>query len=290
MQLIKAYEKFIIDKKVENCTKDTVTNYKNMVGYFVRFVGFETDVNDIKEVDTVKRYIIYLQDEKDVTGKTIHTYLKHIKVFYGWLVNEGLIEYNSVAGLKVKYEKKVPQVFDLRELSELMSIKNLRDKLLVVVALDCGLRKKELSNLMVEDIKPDRIYVRNGKGRKDRVVPLSPAAYEMIQEYIASRPEQTEYLFQQYNSSKPLGYAGIRCAFRRLKDTTGIKRLAPHLCRHTYGTYYVHSGGDIKVLQILLGHSEVDTTEMYVHLSNLLDVSNYSKHSIVNIMATKKGG
>lgn len=289
MKAFEAYEKFIFDKTVENCTESSIQNYKNMILYYIRFIGIDTDVSLLQDNDNVKRYIIFLQSKK-LSGKTIHTYLKHIKVFYRWLVNQGLIEFNSVSDMRVKYEKKVPQVFDINELIELMSIQNLRDRLLVVIPLDCGLRKRELVNLCVNDIKPDRIFVRNGKGRKDRVVPISPEAYKMIQEYIDSRPEHTEHLFQQYYSSEPLGYAGLRCAYRRLKESTGIKRLAPHLCRHTYGTYYIHEGGDIKVLQILLGHAEVDTTEIYVHLSNLLDVGKYSKYSIINNLSKKSDG
>jgi site-specific recombinase XerD len=289
MTVFEAYQKFIIDKRIENCTDSSIQNYKNMVLYFVRFVGPDTEASLIQDIDYVKRYILNLQ-EKKVSGKTIHTYVKHLKVFYRWLVNNGHIEYNAVSDLKIRYEKKIPQIFDIKEITELMTIDNLRDRTMVLIVLDCGLRKRELTNLMVVDIKPDRIFIRNGKGRKDRIVPLSSAVYEMIQEYIATRPENTEYLFQHYDNSARLGYVGVRQVFRRLQDTTGIKRLAPHLCRHTYGTYYIHNGGDIKVLQLLLGHSEVDTTEMYVHLSNLLDVGKYSKHSIINVLTRKRDG
>lgn len=289
MTVYEAYKRFIVDKIVENCAESTITNYRNMILYFVNYVGVDTEISLLKDIDYVKRYLLSLQ-EKNVAGRTIHTYLKHIKVFYRWLTKNGYIEYNAVADLSVKYEKKVPQVFTVKEIMDLMSVENLRDRLLVVLVLDCGLRKRELANLMVDDIHPDRIFVRKGKGRKDRIVPLSAVVYDMVYEYIASCKEKTEYLFQQYNSSKRLSYTGVRFAFERLKGKTGIKRLAPHLCRHTYGTYYIHAEGDIKVLQILMGHSQVSTTEMYVHLSGLIDVSKYAKHSIINQITQKKNG
>ena len=289
MQLKEVYEAFIFDKTAENCTDATIQNYKNMISYFVDFIGDETDVKEIQDSVKVKQYLLYLK-KRNVSGKTVHTYLKHIKVFYRWLVNNDYLEYNSVSDLKVNFEKKIPQVLNMNEIHSLLEIENIRDRLLVVLALDCGLRKKELENLNVADIQTDIIFVRNGKGRKDRIVPISPSAYNLVQEYISSRSENTEYLFQKYYSSEKLGYAGVREVFRRLKVVTGIKRLAPHLCRHTYGTYYIHSGGDIKILQMLLGHSEVDTTEMYVHLSNMLDIAKYSRHSIVNIISSGKDG
>jgi site-specific recombinase XerD len=289
MRLIEAYEKFIVDKTVENCADSTIQNYRNMILYYVRYVGEDKEVTEVQDVDCVKRYILSLK-RKEVAGKTIHTYIKHIKVFYSWLVNNGYIKYNSVSDLKIKYEKKYPQVLTTQEVKELLDVLDLRDRLILVIALDCGLRKKELVNLKVSHIEKDRIYVKLGKGRKDRVVPLSDYTYQLVQEYLASRPKKTEHLFQCYNSSKPLGYAGIRQLFRRLQEKTAIDRLTPHLLRHTYGTYYINSGGDIKVLQLLLGHSEVKTTETYVHLSNMLNVTNYAKHSIINIMTSKKDG
>ena len=289
MTVNEAYEKFIIDKTVENCADSTIQNYKNMILYFIRYIGMDTEVLLIQDVDYVKRYILYLK-KKEVAGKTIHTYIKHIKVFYRWLVNNGYIEYNAVADLRIKFEKKFPEILTLEEINKLFEVFNLRDRLILIMILDCGIRKKEVVNLRVSNIKKDRIYIKLGKGRKDRVVPISEFTYLLIQEYIESRKEKTDYLFQCNYSKEPLGYAGIRMVFRRLKEQTGIERISAHLLRHTYGTYYINTGGDIKVLQLLLGHSEVQTTETYIHLSNLLNVEKYSKFSIINTIVNKKDG
>lgn len=289
MTLLDAYKNFMMDKTVENCTVATLTNYRNMLLYFIRFVGLETEVSQLQDPIHVKEYIIFLQD-RNVTGKTIHTYLKHIKVFYRWLVVNDHLEFNPISEMRVKYEKKIPQVFTIDEISALAGIDNIRDRLIVVLGLDCGLRKNEIISLKVSDIRTDRIFVRSGKGRKDRIVPISPFTYDLIQCYIKSRAGPSDNLFQKNNNSEPLTYVGLRCVFKRLKDKTGIARLTPHLCRHTYGTYYIHSGGDMKVLQHLMGHSDVETTEIYVHLANMLNVGEYSKYSIINILDKKKDG
>ena len=186
--------------------------------------------------------------------------------------------------------KRKSRILRVDEIVELMAIENLRDRILVMIVLDCGIRKNELSNLNVSDIRSDSIFVHGGKGRKDRIVPVSSEVYRMIQEYIESRTEQTEYLFQYYHSSERLNYVGVREVFRRLKVQTGIKRLAPHLCRHTYGTYFIHNGGSEKALQMVLGHSEIDTTEIYIHLAKLLDIGKQSKYSIINQIVEKKDG
>lgn len=289
MKLIEAYERFIIDKTIENCADSTIQNYKNMISYFVKFVGRDIEVSSVQDIDIVKNYILYLKS-KNVAGKTIHTYIKHIKVFYRWLVNNGYIEYNAVADLRIKYEKKLPEILTLEEINRLFNVFNIRDRLILIMILDCGIRKKELINLKVSNIKKDRIFIRQGKGRKDRVVPISGFTYNMVNEYIESREVKTDYLFQCNYSSDPLGYAGVRMVFRRLKEQTGIERITAHLLRHTYGTYYINTGGDIKVLQLLLGHSEVQTTETYIHLSNLLNVEKYSKFSIISNIVSRKDG
>ncbi len=107
-----------------------------MIFYFVRFVGVNKDASQVQDVDRVKEYILYLK-KKGVAGKTIHTYVKHIKVFYRWLVNNGYIEYSAVADLKIKYEKKYPQILTTEEIKELLDVLNLRDRLILIIALDC---------------------------------------------------------------------------------------------------------------------------------------------------------
>jgi site-specific recombinase XerD len=216
MNVKNAYELFIIDKMIENCTGPTIKNYENMVGYFIDFVKTDTDVSLISDIDYVKKYILDLK-KRGVSGRTMHTYIKHIKVFYNWLYARGFIDSNDAPGIKIKYEQKIPRVFDRNEISGFMEIDNLRDRLLVVIVLDSGLRKRELVNLDVEDIKPGQIFVRGGKGRKDRIVPISDFTYQMIQEYVDSRKVKTSYLFQHYNSSNRLTYSGVQEVFRRLK-------------------------------------------------------------------------
>lgn len=289
MTVYEAYKAFILDKSVENCSGETITNYKNMLGYFVSFVGENTEVNEIQDTSYIKGYILHLQ-KKNRSGRTIHTYLKHIKVFYRWLVNNGHIEYNNVSDLRVRFERKIPDILNTDEILDLMNIDNLRDKIIVMIVLDCGIRKNELVNLNVSDIRKDSIFVHGGKGKKDRIVPLSYSMYKMIQEYIESRKEQTEYLFQHYFSSERLNYAGVHDVFRRLKRQTGIKRLHAHLCRHTYGTYFIYNGGSEKALQMVLGHAEIETTEVYVHLAELLEIGKQSEFSIINKIGNKKNG
>ena len=107
MTVYEAYQRFMIDKKVENCTDSIIKNYENMIGYYVSFVGENRKVIEIQNADYVKGYILHLQ-KKGKSGRTIYTYVKHIKVFYRWLVNNKHIEYNTVSDIRVRFEKKIP--------------------------------------------------------------------------------------------------------------------------------------------------------------------------------------
>lgn len=285
MTIIEAFDKFILDKTIENLSEYTIADYKCMVSLFIKYIGTSNDVLLLEDEIHLKRYILHLRD-KNLSSRTIHTYVKQIKVFYKYLVSKKYITCNPASDMRIRYDKKIPEILSVDEVKSLMSIKNIRDRLIVLLVLDTGLRKREISNLKVSDIKKDMIFVHSGKGGKDRVVPLSSVMHDALMDYIDNRPSYTDEVFQCVDG-RPLSYVGIRCVFNRLKKKTGIARLTPHLLRHTYGTYYVERGGDIKVLQILLGHSDTKTTEIYVHLAKILDVSKYSQFSIINALNEK---
>ena len=138
-----------------------------------------------------------------------------------------------------------------------------------MTAYSAGLRLSEVVGLRVSDIDSSRmlIRVRQGKGRKDRYVMLSPALLELLRRYWrAAHP--TDYLFPGLKNDQPLNPASVQKACRRAKEASGLsKPVTPHVLRHCFATHLLEAGTDIRQIQLLLGHKNVRSTELYTHVS-----------------------
>ena len=149
--------------------------------------------------------------------------------------------------------------------------------------MDCGLRRGEIPRLNVGDVnlKNNTLLVR-GKGSKQRIVPIGDSCSKLLSDYF---PLSAQTL---YSSDSPFfcDRSGNRCTdnlikqvFQDLKERSGIERLHPHLLRHTFATYYLADGGDLETLRLILGHSSINTTQMYLHLAFNLKLSRSHFHS-----------
>jgi site-specific recombinase XerD len=187
-----------------------------------------------------------------------------IRFLYKFGLNK---KYEKVSFKRPKSEKKLPQVIDGEYIKERLSkITNLKHKTILSLTYSVGLRVSEIINLKIEDIDSKRmiIHIKNAKGRKDRVVPLSQKVLELLREYfIQYRPK--EYLFNGQNSLK---YSSKSCN-QIVKKYLGEKYHI-HQLRHSCATNLLENGTDLKIIQKILGHSNVKTTEIYTHVSNQL--------------------
>ena len=166
-----------------------------------------------------------------------------------------------------KSEKKLPQVIDHYHIKESLSrINNLKHKTILSITYSVGLRVSEVINLKIEDIDSRRmiIHIKNAKGRKDRIVPLSQNILDLLRVYYKEyRP--VEYLF---NGQNKLQYTSTSCN-QIVKKYLGEKHHI-HQLRHSCATNLLENGTDLKLIQKILGHSSVKTTEIYTHVSNQL--------------------
>jgi site-specific recombinase XerD len=174
-------------------------------------------------------------------------------------------KYDKVSFKRPRSEKKLPQIIEkeflLKKISE---IQNLKHKAIISLAYSTGMRVSEVCNLKISDIDSKRmlITVRQAKGRKDRVVPLSENILKLLREYFLEfRPN--EYLFNGQNS---LRYSHRSCN-QIVKKYLGEKYHF-HLLRHSQATALLEAGTDLRIIQKVLGHKNVKTTEVYTHVSN----------------------
>ena len=165
---------------------------------------------------------------------------------------------------------KLPMVFSLQEVECLLqSIDNLKHKSMISLIYACGLRCGELINLKIADIDSNRMTIRieNGKGNKDRIVPLSESVLTLLRVYFKSYRPKT-YLF---NGKESLQYSAtsLRKVFIRAKNKAGIiKKCSLHTLRHSYATHLLEGGIHLRYIQDLLGHRSPKTTQIYTHVSS----------------------
>ncbi len=297
--LSEACEQFFIDRDTY-CSDTTVWNYKNTLRYFVDFMisryNLPADKIDIRSIELydLKAYSIYLKnkDKNDnhtfvkseigtkISARTRKDYLKDMKAFFNFLVANGSIENNPADKLKLPRVSAQPIepittdeaciIDDCYRLNTKLGCRNLA---IIHCLLDEGMRSGEVQRLRIPDIHFDSNYIviRNSKGGKGRVVPLSRIVKKYLTRYLEDyRPSVShDYVFCT-DTGAPLTSNSIKCLFDRLKNKSGINRIYPHLLRHTFATSFILGGGSVEFLRVYMGHSSIETTQKYLHIANNL--------------------
>jgi site-specific recombinase XerD len=203
----------------------------------------------------------YLDNYKFTSIPQQNQVINAIRFLYKEALNK---KYDKVSFKRPKSEKKLPRVIDSNLIIErLDKIENLKHKSILTLAYSVGLRVSEVTNLKIEDIDSKRmiIHIKNAKGKKDRIVPLSETVLSLLREYYKQyRP--TEYLFNGLNSNQ---YSIQSC--QKLYKKYIDQNSSIHTLRHSSFTNLLESGTDLRIIQKLAGHSSSKTTEIYTHVS-----------------------
>lgn len=298
--LEKALELFLMDQQLKGNTEKTIFNYERMITYFINFVG-NKEINDIDIAD-VKSYQLFLIEknadfhisknciEKKLSKKTIQTYIRQVRVFLNWAYEETYIKEDIGSKIKLpKAPKKAIEILSDDEITILYKSINdktefgLRNKCMVSLMLDSGLRRNEVITLHLDSIHFTQNIVKvSGKGEKERVVPMGLYTKRLLFKYLNGYRPMPDYPTNRIFLSQektPVSPDVLKMLFTRLKKKTGIKRLTPHLLRHTFATKYLINGGDAFSLQMILGHTSLEITRMYSHLASSYTVKNFQSLS-----------
>jgi site-specific recombinase XerD len=250
-----------------------VKNYLNSLKHFIVWLNVPIEQATHQKV---AEYIDYLLEKKLKAG-TINLHLARIRVFYDYLYHEEEIKIvNPVKkGSKLRLSKPLPRHLRDEEVRVLFNgIKSPRDRAMFKVMLRCGLRVEELSHLTLGDIdlKRRKIYVRNGKGNKGRVVYISKDTHVVLVTYLGIRPKsRAKKIFLVEKGicrGAPLSVRGIQKRIEYYAWKTGLK-VSCHQLRHTMATQLLNADAEIETIQDLLGHNRISTTERYMTVSNL---------------------
>ena len=263
-------------------SENTIVSYKNDLEQYLIYLEKKgiTNPNDIK-VEDLRAYLRNLKNKQTAPSSQLRK-LSAIKSFHKFLFIEKYTEHDIAKSIdSPKQIKKVPVVFSIEEIKCLLDSLNqdnpieARDKAMIELAYAGGLRVSELCNLKLGDLHLDMSYVQiYGKGNKERIVPIGEKAIDSINYYIKnSRPlllkKHTDILFL----SAIKGQAMSRQAFDEILKEKALKcginkPISPHKLRHSFASHLLKNEVDLRIIQELLGHESISTTERYIHIKN----------------------
>jgi integrase/recombinase XerD len=242
----------------------TIKSYKNC------FRGFIRHYDDIKPTQLTRNhindYLLQLIKEKSISASHQNQILSAIKMFYTTVVEQE----EKVTGLfQPKKPHKLPQVFTQEEVTRLLrSVDNLKHRCILMLIYSAGLRLGEAINLKIADLQPgeNRLYIRSGKGNKDRCSILSGKIWQLLHEYLQLY-QPLEWLFEGVTGGQ-YSERSVQEIFTRAKNKAKVNALATvHTLRHSFATHLLEKGVDLRYIQELLGHESSKTTEIYTHIT-----------------------
>ncbi len=273
IQYLSEYLEFIEIEK--GLSSNTVNAYRRDLSGFLDFC-IDKGIMGVEYItrNHLNSYIIKLRSD-NLNPRSVVRKIASLRGFFKWLSANEYINNNPASTLEQpKLPKRLPKVMSLQEIKEIFhSDLNNQENLVVELLYDCGLRVSELVNLKINDIDLKSKYIQCvGKGSKERLIPFGKKAKESINKYLKERENvvtkynlQTKRLFIT-NSGRLINRQDIYNFIRKLGEKIH-KHISPHTLRHTFATHLLENGADLRVVQELLGHSDVSTTQLYTHIT-----------------------
>ncbi|MFQ6104708.1 MAG: site-specific tyrosine recombinase XerD [Candidatus Glassbacteria bacterium] len=277
--LIELYTDHLLLEK--GLSSNSVQAYLGDVHGFIFFL-IRRGIDDIAKVDreTVLEYIYFLKDE-ELSARSIKRKLSSLRGYFSFLVSESRISINPTDLIDFPNTwKKLPATLSIQEAFSLMEsaggddTASIRDRAMLELMYSTGMRVSELTNLKLADLHLESNTVRvMGKGSKERVVPVGDKAVSALTDYLTStRPlletEESEGCVFLNMRGKPLSRMGIWKILRKYLVHCGLAgKASPHTLRHSCASHLLMGGADLRVVQEILGHSDISTTQIYLHTS-----------------------
>lgn len=257
-------QRFIEDMHLRGLALTTQRSYTHYVSEYAKFYNTSPEYLDL---EAVRQYELYLLNERKLSPESINTFISAVRFLY--LVTLEM-PWGKESFPRVRVGTKLPVVLSPQEVELFFrNVGCLKNRAALMLCYGAGLRISEAVKIRVTDIDSSRMLIRveEGKGRKDRYVMLSPRLLAVLRAYWrAARPK--DYLFPTWREGHHLSCAAVSVACRNAAKNSGIpKRITAHTLRHSFATHLLENGTDTRVIQALLGHSRIDTTARYTHVS-----------------------
>ena len=269
-------------KDIKRYSEFTVENYERDLKSFKKYLDDDGELSYLTiDKYQIRDYISLKLQNNSLKQKSLNRHLSALRGFYSFLVDNKQIEANPFTLIRsLKVEKKLPQVLSEGQIKELYNYKtskddllNYRNQLMIRLILDSGLRLSELINLKLSNIniEENMLFVR-GKGNKDRFTFYTNETKEMLIYYLENIRnklinENTEIVFLS-KQGLPINKRTFEKMLLKIKLRDSSISLHPHLLRHTFATRLLEEGADLKMVQELLGHESLSTTQIYTNISD----------------------
>lgn len=275
--IIKKYRNYLLLEK--SLSPNSIDAYMTDLDKLSGFLGNESlKVEEVK-LDDLQQFIAQLYD-MGINARSVARIISGIKSFYNFLVLDGYMQADPTELLETpKIGLKLPAVLSLDEIEKLMSVIDLstkegqRNRAILEVLYSCGLRISELTKLKFSDLFFDEGFIKvEGKGSKQRLVPISHTAINEIEKYLYYRREMdikkgSEDILFLSNRGTAISRIMVFHFIKQYADQAGIKKtISPHTFRHSFATHLLEGGANIRAIQLMLGHEKITTTEIYTHM------------------------
>ena len=255
-------DKLETELKIRGFSKRTVDSYRYNNKKFLEFVKKEPQ--NVNESDA-KRYIAYLMAELKYKPSSVNLALSSLKFFYREILQNPA--FNAVK--TPKSEKKLPTVLTKEEIKKMLNaVKNPKHRLLIEFMYSSGLRVSECVSIKLDDLDLAEKMgkIRHGKGNKERYIILSDTLMQHLTDYIKTKRDESAYIFSVKN--RPITARQAQNVVKEAAKKAGIKkRVFCHALRSSFATHLLEAGTDIRVIQELLGHADLSTTQIYTKVS-----------------------
>lgn len=259
---IETFKRYLLSKRY---SPNTINTYSEALKSFLTFCNTKA-IKEITNEDVITYNNDYILKNK-FSSSYQNQIVNAIKLFFK-IVKETSIEIDKIH--RPKREKVLPNVLSKEEIKAILEApKNLKHKAMLSMIYSCGLRRSELLNLKPNDIDSKRnvVIIRQSKGKKDRITPLSPKILELLRDYYKEYSPKT-YLFEGQEKNTQYSARSLEEVLKKsIKLATINKPVTLHWLRHSYATHLLESGTDLRYIQELLGHNSSKTTEIYTHVS-----------------------
>jgi integrase/recombinase XerD len=246
-------------------SESTINTYAGMLGYFLRFIKPKqsSEINSDDMVRFVNEYII----PRGLSYTFQNQVINAAKLFF---LHVYKIDLDVETFERPRREHKLPNILSKQEVKKIIEVStNTKHRVMLSLIYACGLRRSELLNLKPKDIESQRglLLIRQSKGKKDRIVPLSEKVLGILREYYKTYKPST-YLFEGRIKGEQYSASSLQKILREACDKAGIRKpVTLHWLRHSFATHLLESGTDLRFIQELLGHRSSKTTEIYTHVS-----------------------
>jgi site-specific recombinase XerD len=274
-----AVEHFLTAKAAEGASPKTIEWYRMVLGRAGRDLGPDRALDSLTPAE-LRAWLLTLRET--LSPISVAGYVRGLKAFGRWCATE---EMGTAAALRALRRPRVPhklvEPLDDAALRRLLDAASVRDRAIVLLMLDTGLRLSELAGLRPSDLRPDGSLKVLGKGSRERIVPVGGVARQALVRYLrqVNVADPRAAVFRARGGGA-LGARGVQQVFKRLKTRAGVLgRCSPHSLRHTFARAYLLNGGDAFSLQRMLGHSTLDMVKRYVALA---DTDLAARHAVAS--------